>query len=412
MNRIKLYSYDPKNWDQLIDEIARTGDRVKIISSQELSVLAALQKALVGRENAQEGFLFDDTYFDLSMIMAGDGDRVDLWSGSLIVLLNEYFNTFQDDIHAKKFIVNKKFAKDITSVLYYFFDGIESLEKVFGLDSRVITNIVDIRNEKIEELDTHLRTHLFGNEKFKTRLIQELKRFRLFNKLGERKVFSAFVCGPSGIGKTLTAKLLHDYLAPGEPYIKINLGNYSDHNALSSLIGSPRGYVGSSKGELSGKIEASKSTVILIDEFEKASREVHNFFLEVLADGRFTDSQGREFDLNKYILIFTSNISETDFQEKVSPELRSRFDLLYRMVLLKQSEKRQYARYKIDYYTNKVNTELRVALDPEKVYSSVEQRVAQLDNIRFITREIEQAVMQQAETADGAEEQTFLNSKQ
>ena len=258
----------------------------------------------------------------------------------------------------------------------------------------------------------HSYTHLFGNEKFKTRLIQELKRFRLFNKLGERKVFSAFVCGPSGIGKTLTAKLLHDYLAPSEPYIKINLGNYSDHNALSSLIGSPRGYVGSSKGELSGKIEASKSTVILIDEFEKASREVHNFFLEVLADGRFTDSQGREFDLNKYILIFTSNISETDFQEKVSPELRSRFDLLYRMVLLKQSEKRQYARYKIDYYTNKVNTELRVALDPEKVYSSVEQRVAQLDNIRFITREIEQAVMQQAETADGAEEQTFLNSKQ
>lgn len=87
MNRIKLYAYDPKNWDQLNDEIARTGDRVKIISSQELSVLAALQKALAGREDAQEGFLFDDAYFDLSMIMAGDGDRVDLWSGSLIVLL-------------------------------------------------------------------------------------------------------------------------------------------------------------------------------------------------------------------------------------------------------------------------------------------------------------------------------------
>ena len=60
MNRIKLYAYDPKNWDQLNDEIARTGDRVKIISSQELSVLAALQKALAGREDAQEGFLFDD----------------------------------------------------------------------------------------------------------------------------------------------------------------------------------------------------------------------------------------------------------------------------------------------------------------------------------------------------------------
>ena len=247
MNRIKLYSYDPKNWDQINDEIARS-EEVTIISAQDLSTFSAIKNSLSKKGEVQISFPFDADYFDLSMIMSGDGDRVDLWSGSLIVLLNEYFNTFQDDIHAKKFIVNKKFAKDIASVLYYFFDGIESLEKVFGLDSRIITNIVDIRDEKVEELDAHLRAHLFGNEKFKVRLIQELKRFRLFNKLGERKVFSAFVCGPSGIGKTLTAKLLHDYLAPGEPYIKINLGNYSDHNALSSLIGSPRGYVGSSKG--------------------------------------------------------------------------------------------------------------------------------------------------------------------
>ena len=67
------------------------------------------------------------------------------------------------------------------------------------------------------------------------------------------------------------------------------------------------------------------------------------------------------------------------------------------MVLLKQSEKSQYARYKIDYYVNRVNAELGVVLDPEKVYGYVEKRVAQLDNIRFITREIEQAVAQQTE---------------
>ena len=103
--------------------------------------------------------------------------------------------------------------------------------------------------------------------------------------------------GSSGIGKTETARLLHTFLSPGENFIKINFGNYSDHNALSSLIGSPRGYVGSSQGELSRKIERSKSSVILIDEFEKSSREVHNFFLELLSDGCFTDSLGHEFNL-------------------------------------------------------------------------------------------------------------------
>lgn len=397
MNRIKLYSYDPKNWGQINDEIARSEETIKIVSAQELNTFSAIKNALANKGEAQISFPFDADYFDLSMIMSGDGDRVDLWSGSITLLLREYFEDYEDDLDAIKFMVNKKFARDIASVLYYYFEGIESIEKLFGIDSREITNIVDIKDERIEVLEGYLRSRLFGNEKFKIRLIQELKRFRLFNKLGERKVFSAFVCGPSGIGKTLTAKLLHDYLAPGEPYIKINLGNYSDHNALSSLIGSPRGYVGSSKGELSSKIESSKSTVILIDEFEKASREVHNFFLEALADGRFTDSQGREFDLDKYIIIFTSNISETDFQAKVSPELRSRFDLLYRMVLLKQFEKSQYARYKIDYYVTRVQTELGITLDPEEIYGSVEKRVAQLDNIRFITREIEQAVAQQTE---------------
>ena len=147
-------------------------------------------------------------------------------------------------------------------------ENLVRLEKEFGIDKRTITNIVDIDNTTLTKLEEHLNKHLFGNSKFKIRLLQELKRFRLFNKLGERKIFSAFVCGPSGIGKTLTAKLLHDCLAPEESYIKINLGNYSDHSALSSLIGSPRGYIGSSKGELSGKINESKSTIILIDEFE------------------------------------------------------------------------------------------------------------------------------------------------
>ena len=75
----------------------------------------------------------------------------------------------------------------------------------------------------------------------------------------------------AGIGKTKTAWLLHNKLAPEERFIKINLGNYSEQNALSSLIGSPCGFIGSNKGELTDKI--------LIDEFEKASTtEVHNFF--------------------------------------------------------------------------------------------------------------------------------------
>ena len=144
--------------------------------------------------------------------------------------------------------------------------------------------------------------------------------------------------------------------------------------------------------ELSSKIDDSNSKVILIDEFEKASREVHNFFLELLSDGRFTDSQGREFDLNKYIIIFTSNIGEADLQATITPELRSRFDLMYKMVLLTNEEKKQYVRYKANYYLEKINAAYGIRISIEDIEHMVKHKIAQLDNIRLITREIELVV--------------------
>ena len=294
MDRITLYSYDPKNLEQIVETISLMRQSINIWTAQGI-----IEKLKRDRDDDEPLLRFDLDYNDISLIIGGDSERSEVWSTSLITLFSSYLQQRKGNEIEKCFIVDKKHAKDIASTLPYYVSNIKSLVQVFELDKRTITNIVDIDLASMNRLEEYLGAHLFGNTKFRKRLIQELKRFRLFNSIGERNVYSAFVCGPSGIGKTLTAKLLHDFLAPQEKYIKINLGNYSDHNALSSLIGSPRGYIGSSKGELSSKIEESKSTIILIDEFEIASREVHNFFLELLSDGRFTDSQGREFDLNK-----------------------------------------------------------------------------------------------------------------
>ena len=153
----------------------------------------------------------------------------------------------------------------------------------------------------------------------------KVRKYRLFNKTGFQPIFSVFICGSSGTGKTEIARLLHKALSPNEPLIKINFGNYSAKDALSSLIGSPRGYVGSSKGELTEKLSKSESSIILIDEFEKADKAVYNFFLQVLEDGFFTDSLGREYDLRKYVIVFTSNIEKEKVGQIISPELRSRF---------------------------------------------------------------------------------------
>lgn len=386
MSGLTLYTYDRKNWDSIVDKIQL--QNIKILTAQEMNIIEAVRNTPQKKGESITISPFEQEYYDFSLLISGDNERVDTWTGHLITVLQ----LAGEELEKKKLIVDKKYASDIQNALFYFFSDSEPLEKLLELDDRTETNIVDCKDEAITKLEGYLNEHLFGNPKFKTRLIQELKRFRLFNKLGERKIFSAFVCGPSGIGKTLTAKLLHDFLAPNERYIKINLGNYSDHNALSSLIGSPRGYVGSSKGELSSKIAESKSTVILIDEFEKASQEVHNFFLELLADGKFTDSQGREYDLNKYIIIFTSNIDENEFNRKIPPELRSRFDLVYKMVLLSKEEKIAYIQYKTNYYVVQAKEKMGITLESQSIIANMGSKVISLDNIRFITREIEQYI--------------------
>lgn len=387
MTGLTLYTYDRKNWGAIVEKIQI--QNIKILTTQEMSYIMAIQSTPPKDGESTAITPFPQEYYDFSLLISGDNERVDAWSGHLITAI-QLAST--DQAKRKKYIVDKKYANDILNTLFYFFSKSESLEKLLALDDRTITNIVDCKDDGIISLEQYLNNNLFGNPKFKVRLIQELKRFRIFNKLGERKVFSAFVCGPSGIGKTLTAKLLHDYLAPKERYIKINLGNYSDHNALSSLIGSPRGYIGSSKGELSSKIADSKSTVILIDEFEKASQEVHNFFLELLADGKFMDSQGREYDLDKYIIIFTSNIDDNEYIKKIPPELRSRFDLVYKMALLTDSEKEAYIRYKTGYYVDKANALMGISLEADEIIGRMNASLVRMDNIRFITREIEQYI--------------------
>lgn len=387
MTGLTLYTYDRKNWGAIVEKIQI--QNIKILTTQEMNYIMAIQSTPPKDGESTAITPFPQEYYDFSLLISGDNERVDAWSGHLITAI-QLAST--DQAKRKKYIVDKKYANDILNTLFYFFSKSESLEKLLALDDRTITNIVDCKDDGIISLEQYLNNNLFGNPKFKVRLIQELKRFRIFNKLGERKVFSAFVCGPSGIGKTLTAKLLHDYLAPKERYIKINLGNYSDHNALSSLIGSPRGYIGSSKGELSSKIADSKSTVILIDEFEKASQEVHNFFLELLADGKFTDSQGREYDLDKYIIIFTSNIDDNEYIKKIPPELRSRFDLVYKMALLTDSEKEAYIRYKTGYYVDKANALMGISLEADEMIGRMNASLVRMDNIRFITREIEQYI--------------------
>lgn len=121
-------------------------------------------------------------------------------------------------------------------------------------------------------------SNLIGHDLFKEDFVQKYENFILLERIGVRKLFSVFLIGESGIGKTEFANILSKSLYPDEELIKIIFENYSTEEVLNSLIGSPLGYVGSDDGgELIRKINSSKSKIILIDEFEKVTPAVFNF---------------------------------------------------------------------------------------------------------------------------------------
>lgn len=189
--------------------------------------------------------------------------------------------------------------------------------------------ITDLNNDELNAFFSGFEHNLIGHSNFKNRFKHEVKHFIALNKVKEQKVLSVFLYGPSGIGKTEVARLIANGLHEDGYLAKISFQNYSSQDALNSLIGSPAGYIGCEHGELSDKIAKTKIGVLLCDEFEKTTRPVFLFFLELLEEGYFTNSMAREYDMDGFIIVFTSNIqTENDYKKIIPPELQTRFDLV------------------------------------------------------------------------------------
>ena len=250
--------------------------------------------------------------------------------------------------------------------------------------------INELSNDELTAFLEYINKNLVGHKKFKEGLADKLKSFKLFHKLGEQKVFSIFLMGESGIGKTEVGRLMHKAFNSKKSLCKISFGNYSSKDSLNSLIGSPRGYVGSDTGELPMQIEKSDIGLILIDEFEKADNPVFNFFLNLLEEGGFTDSQSNEYDLDGYIIIFTSNLTPENYKKRLSPELRSRFDYVCQFQLLSDEEKKKYMYKKIDVTIKKFEERLGATIsktDKAILYSIA---YSKLNNLRKINRAIKE----------------------
>lgn len=173
-----------------------------------------------------------------------------------------------------------------------------------------LTKLLEGEREKILNLDQELHQRVIGQDEAVDKVCEAIIRSRAGIADPNRPIGSFMFLGPTGVGKTELAKALAEYLFDDEHnLIRIDMSEYMEKHSVSRLVGAPPGYVGYEEGgQLTEAVRRRPYSVVLFDEVEKAHGDVFNILLQVLDDGRITDSQGKTVDFKNTIIILTSNI--------------------------------------------------------------------------------------------------------
>ncbi len=180
-----------------------------------------------------------------------------------------------------------------------------------------VSKLIQGEIEKLLHLDEHLHKRVIGQDEAVEAVADAVIRARSGLKDPQRPIGSFIFLGPTGVGKTETARALAEFMFDDEQaMVRIDMSEYMEKHAVARLIGAPPGYVGYEEGgQLTEAVRRRPYCVILFDEIEKAHQDVFNVLLQILDDGRLTDSQGRVVDFKNTVVIMTSNIGSQSILE-------------------------------------------------------------------------------------------------
>ena len=181
-----------------------------------------------------------------------------------------------------------------------------------------VSKIGETETEKLKNLEKSLHNRVIGQDEAVEAVAKAIKRSRVGLKDPKRPIGSFLFLGPTGVGKTELSKALAESLFGDQnAMIRVDMSEYMESHSVSKLIGSPPGYVGFDEGgQLTEKIRRKPYSVILFDEVEKAHPDVMNMLLQILEDGRLTDSQGRTVNFKNTVIIMTSNVGARMITDK------------------------------------------------------------------------------------------------
>ncbi|MBC1811608.1 ATP-dependent chaperone ClpB [Listeria booriae] len=245
-----------------------------------------------------------------------------------------------------------------------------------------VSKLVEGEREKLLKLAESLREKVIGQENAVELVSDAVIRARAGIKDPRRPIGSFIFLGPTGVGKTELAKALAFNLFDSEDHmIRIDMSEYMEKHAVSRLVGAPPGYVGYEEGgQLTEAVRRNPYSIILLDEIEKAHPDVFNILLQVLDDGRITDSQGRLIDFKNTVIIMTSNIGSTMLLERtVDGEISEKLEEDVLEVL--------QASFKPEFLNRVDDIILFKPLTLENIKGIVEKVVAELE-VRLASQEI------------------------
>ncbi len=220
-----------------------------------------------------------------------------------------------------------------------------------------VTQLSQEESERLLEMEGALRQRVVGQDESIETVARAVRRARAGVKDPRRPIGSFMFLGPTGVGKTLLARVLADYLFGDEDaMIRIDMSEYMERFSVSRLIGAPPGYVGYDEaGQLSEAVRRRPYSVVLFDEIEKAHPEVFSILLQIMEDGRLTDAQGRIVDFKNTVIIMTSNVGARTISE--TSKMGFTTEKIERSA---ERERKEYERMK-----SKVTEELKNEFSPE-----------------------------------------------
>ena len=196
--------------------------------------------------------------------------------------------------------------------------AVEDVADVVSMTTGVpVSNLTEAETEKLLRMEQVLHERVIGQDEAVTALSKAIRRSRSGLKDPKRPGGSFIFLGPSGVGKTELSKALAEFLFGTEDaLITYDMSEYMEKHSVSRLVGSPPGYVGFDEGgQLTKAVRQRPYSVVLFDEIEKAHPDVFNILLQILEEGRLTDSQGRSVDFRNTVIIMTSNVGARQIAE-------------------------------------------------------------------------------------------------